>query len=301
MFYICSVKTILSIIKSLPDQKACHQYIAKQRWSDGIIECAFCDNDNAYVFKDGMTYKCRKCKKQFKATTGTIMENTKLPLINWLIAIHLITYKKGISSVQLAKSIGVTQKTAWHMAHKIRESMGEDTGKLSGTVEVDEAFIGGASRFKHKKKRIKYKPGRMWNDKTPVLGMLQRGGKVRAVVVPDVLMINIYKNVLKNVEGGSNIMGDGFRGYRALEKMYNVECIDHSRGWYVNGDCHTNTIEGFWSQLKKQLKSTHHFVSPKHLQKYLNEVVFKYNYRNFNHQEQMECLIKNMIRLKQSA
>lgn len=296
------MKTIRLLIQQLPDNKSVHQYLAKQRWADGVIDCTHCGNETVYVFKNGMTYKCKACRKQFSATTGTVMENTKLPLVDWILAMYLLAHKKGISSIQLAKDLGITQKSAWKMLHKIRESMVEaNPHKLSGTVEIDEAFIGGASRFKHKKKRIKYKPGRMWNDKTPVLGIIQRGGSVRAMVVPDVLMINIYKHVLKNVEGGSDIMGDGFAGYRSLEKFYNVQCVDHSAGWFVDGDCHTNTIEGFWSQLKKQLKATHHFVSPKHLQKYLNEACFKYNNRNLDMQCQIEKIINNMMLLKKSA
>lgn len=296
------MKTIRLLIKELPDIKAAHQYLAKQRWAEGIIDCAHCGKEDIYIFKNGITYKCKSCKKQFTSVSGTAMQNTKLPLIDWILAIHLITHKKGISSVQLAKDLGITQKSAWRMLHKIRENMLENNPeKFTGTVEIDEAFIGGAARFKHKKKRIKYKPGRLWNDKTPVLGIIQRGGGVRAMVVPDVLMINIYKHVLKNVTGGSNIMGDGFAGYRSLECMYDVKCVDHSKGWYANGDCHTNTIEGFWSQLKKQLKSTHHWVSPKHLQKYLNEACFKYNNRKLDSECQIKQIISNMMPLRISA
>lgn len=291
--------TIKQLINLFRDNKTCHQLLASKRWADGVIICAHCKHEESYVYKDGITYKCKKCRKQFTAVTGTFMANTKLPLSDWLLAMYLILHKKGISSIQLGKDLGVTQKTAWHMLHKIRITMGNDSiEKLSGVIEIDEAFIGGSSRFKHKKKRIKYKPGRMWNDKTPVLGILQRGGKVRVMVVPDVLMINIYKNVLKNVEGGSKIMGDGFAGYRSLEKFYDVECVDHSKGWFVDGNCHTNTIEGYWSQLKKGLKSTYHQIKPTHTQKYLNEFAFKYNYRNLDSQQQIECIITNMYHPK---
>lgn len=304
--------TLRELINAIPDNKTAHQYLAGERWHNGVIECAYCDSDEAYVYKDGITYKCKKCRKQFRATTGTMMENTKLPLIDWLIAIHLLTHKKGISSIQLAKDIGVTQKTAWIMAHKIRTHMaGNPDEMLEGTVEMDEAFVGGKSAFKHKNKRMKYNPGRSWSDKVPVFGLIQRNhvnsrgdiipSRVKAFVMGNVEMLTITKAVRQNVKIGSNLMGDGFMAYRVLEKQYNLKSVDHSKGWYVDGNCHTNTIEGFWSQMKKQLKSTHHFVSPKHLQKYVDECAFKYNFRNLDVQEQVECLIRNMYPVRKSA
>lgn len=305
-------KSIRELTTLIPDNKAAQLYLAKQRWSDGVIECAYCDSTEAYVYKDGVTYKCKKCRRQFRATTGTMMDNTKIALTDWLIAIHLITHKKGISSVQLGKSLGVTQKTAWNMAHKIRAHMASNPDEmLEGTVEMDEAFIGGKSAFKHKKKRMKYNPGRSWSDKVPVFGLIQRNevnsrgdimpSKVKAFVMGNVEMLTITKAVRQHVKIGSNLMGDGFTAYRVLEKQYKLECVDHGKGWYVSGKCHTNTIEGFWSQMKKQLKSTHHFVSKKHLQKYVDEIVFKYNNRNLDSQEQIECLIRNMYNLNKMS
>lgn len=175
---------------------------------------------------------------------------------------------------------------------------------LSGTVEMDEAFIGGKSQFKHKKKRMRYKPGRSWSDKVPVFGLVQRNStdiygrfipsRIKAFVMGNVEMLTITKAVRQHVEIGSNLMGDGFTAYRVLEKQYKLKCVDHGSGWYVDGDCHTNTIEGFWSQLKKGLKGVYHQVSKKHLQKYVDEFVFKYNNRNLDTQEQIECIIRNM-------
>lgn len=239
--------------------------------------------------------------KNNTATTGTILEATKLPLVNWFMAIYLIMHKRGISSVQLSKDIGVTQKTAWFMLQRLRTVFdNEPEEMLEGVVEVDESFIGGKARFKHKDKRVKYNPGRGWSDKTPVYGMLQRGGKVKAMVIPDVLMVTIRRKTLENVKGGSDIMGDGFNGYRALHKFYNVQCVDHGKGIYGDGgEVHSNGIENFWSQMKRSIGGIYVSVSRKHLNKYVQESTFRYNYRHLGIQAQMNIIIDNMnCRLK---
>jgi transposase-like protein len=320
MFQDKQFKTILDLIKVFPDERTCHQYLASQKWDNGVIECPHCEHDRAYVFKDGIRYKCKSCKIQFTAKTNTFMEASNLPTIKWLMGMYLVLHKKGISSIQLGKDVGVTQKTGWFMLQRIRNAFGnEETDKLSGVVEIDETFVGGKARFKHKKKRPKYNPGRGWKDKTPVLGMLEREeykivarphkvikGKVvyekiitkpselKASVISDVLMLTIKKAVLNCIEGGSTVYGDGFNGYRALHKFYEVKCVDHGKGHYVDGDCHTNTIEGAWSQFKRSIYGTYIQVSRKHLNKYVNEFVFRYNCRNLTAQQQIEGVIKNM-------
>ena len=228
------------------------------------------------------------------------MEASKMSTIKWFVALYLFLHKKGISSIQLAKDVGCTQKTAWFMLQRMRLALGnEKEEQLHGVVEIDETFVGGKSRFKHKNKRIKYNPGRGWRDKTPVLGMLQRGGKVKALVIPDVLMLTITKAVRHHIEKDSLICGDGFNGYRALEKDYFLCSVDHGRGHYVDGEVHTNTIEGFWSQFKKGITGIYHKTTPKHLQGYVNEFAFRYNYRDLGAQQQIDCVINNMeCRLK---
>jgi len=290
-------KTIIDVVLRFPTEKSCHQYLASRRWSDGVISCphAGCNSEQAYVFTDGIRYKCKCCKKIFTAKTGTMMEASKIPTLKWFMAIYLTLHKKGISSIQLGKDIGVTQKTAWFILSRLRVVLGNEAVELmDGVIEVDETFVGGAARFKHKKKRIKYQPGRGWNDKTPVLGILQRGGKMRAMVIPDVLMLTLKKAIYPRVKGGSVLMTDGYMSYRPLALAYDMKSVDHGRGHYVDGDIHTNTIEGAWSQFKKTLKATYHKTTRKHLQKYVDEFVFRYNYRNLNAQQQIECVIKNM-------
>jgi len=260
-------KTVIDLVLRFPTEKSCHDYLASRRWN-GYMECPYsdCNGDEAYVFKNGMTYKCKCCKRNYNAKTGTIFEASKLDMIKWFMAIYLFMHKKGISSIQLSKDIGVTQKTAWFMLQRIRKAMGnEEQEQLEGVVEIDETFVGGKSRFKHKDKRPKYNPGRGWSDKTPIMGMLQRGGKMRAMVIPNVLMITIKKVMYEHVKGGTDVMGDGFTGYRCLEKVYNIQYCDHGKGIYGIGDIHTNTLEGAWSQFKKGMNGTYHHATRKHL------------------------------------
>jgi transposase-like protein len=297
-------KTLIELVRKFPDEKSCHQYLAAQRWHTGEIICPHdgCGHNQCYVFTDGIRYKCKKCKTQFTAKTKTFMEGSKLGTIKWILSMYLNLHKKGISSIQLSKDIGVTQKTAWFVLQRLRLAYGKDQSeseKLDGVVEIDETFVGGKAQFKHKNKRIKYLPGRGWSDKTPVLGMLQRGGNVKALVIPNVLMLTLKKAIYPRVKGGSELMTDGFAAYRPLGLAYNMKAVDHGRGHYAHGEIHTNSIEGFWSQFKKGIKSTYHKTTRKHLQKYVDEFVFKYNKRNFGMQEQIECVISNMVcRLK---
>ncbi|WP_259071929.1 IS1595 family transposase [Mucilaginibacter sp. X4EP1] len=304
MFANTEFKTIIDVVTRFPTEKACHQYLASRRWSDGLMVCPHndCGHEQAYVYKDGIRYKCKKCKLVYTAKTGTFMEASKLPTIKWFLSIYLFMHKKGISSIQLSKDIGCQQKTAWFILCRLRLALGNETKEqLDGVVEIDETFVGGAARFKHRNKRPKYlkEQGRDLPDKTPVMGFLQRGGKLRAMVLPNVTSDVLYHAVRKNIKEKSTVMTDGYRGYSGFDYLYDCKSIDHGKGFYGDGEIHTNTIEGFWSQFKKGIKGVYHKTTPKHLQKYVDEFVFRYNYRTLAVQPQFDCVIANMkCRLK---
>jgi transposase-like protein len=298
-------KSILELTKVFPDERSAHEYLAAQRWSDGVIECPHCEHDRAYVFKDGIRYKCCKCKKKFTAKTGTIMEASNLPSIKWIFAIYLVTHKKGISSVQLAKDLSVTQRTAWFLLHRIRTAFGNEPDKkelLDGTIELDETFVGGKNKNRHYSKRVKYREetGRTYPDKTPVFGMYCRETKsIRAFVLSKTQLKHINRAITYNINFSATLMTDDWIGYRGIDAIYKRHYIEHSKWTYVDGDITTNRIENFWSHLKRGLHGTYIHVTPKHLNKYVQEFVFRFNYRNLDASEQFECVVKNMrCRLK---
>ncbi|GAA4095957.1 IS1595 family transposase [Mucilaginibacter panaciglaebae] len=293
-------KSILDLVKVFPDERSAHEYLAGQRWSDGVIECPHCEHDKAYVFRDGIRYECCSCKKQFTAKTGTVMEASKLPTIKWIFAMYLILHKKGISSVQLAKDIHVTQKTAWFILHRIRTAFGHDAEKrnLTGEVEIDECFIGAKNKNRHYSKRMKYKEltGRTFPDKTTVFGMYERDTRtVRAMVVSRKEFRSLGRIITYNIQPGATLMTDDWNGYNgAIDKIYTRYSIDHSKWKYVDGEITTNRMENFWSHFKRGLHGTYIRVTPKHLNKYVKEFEFRFNNRNLGEQQQINAIIKRM-------
>lgn len=212
---------------------------------------------------------------------GTIFENTKLDFQKWLLAITLIlNAKKGISSRQLARDLEVTKDTAWRMQMQIRKAMIEHSPLFEGIVEADETYIGGKNKNRHKDKKTKGGQGRNTTDKTPVFGILQRGGKVIAKKVPDVKGRTLKSIINAYVAKGTTIMTDEWGAYNGLCFKFNHNIVNHGSNEFVNGDCHTNTLEGFWSLLKRGIVGQYHKVSEKHLEKYVNEFCYRYNNRD---------------------
>ncbi|RNL50166.1 IS1595 family transposase [Pedobacter jejuensis] len=310
-------KTIIDLVKVFPDERACHQYLAGQRWDTGEIICPHdgCGHNQSYVFSDGIRYKCKKCQTLFTAKTNTFMEGSKLSTIKWMLAMYLVMHKKGISSVQLAKDVGVTQKTAWFMLQRVRWALGnEDEDMLSGDVVSDETFVGGKNKNRHRDKKVEQSQGRSFKDKTPVLGLMQtneyelvdgeriitKHSKVKCFVVKDTKAKSIQPLVKANVKAGSNFTSDEWHAYRGLNSDYNHQVVDHGKGQYMNDLGYTsNAIEGFWGQCKRSIIGIYVKPTRKHLQKYFNEFSFRHNYRNLAIQEQIETIIGNMVcRLK---
>lgn len=286
-------KTIFDLVKAFPDEKSCHQYIAGIRWQ-GYMCCPRkdCDGDECYIFSDGIRYKCKKCKVQYTARTGTIFEGSNIPLVKWFLAMYLITHKRGISSVQLSKDLGVTQKTGWFVLQRLRKVLGnEKIEKLQGIVELDESYVGGKNKNRHRDKKATYGRGRSFQDKTPVFGMLERNGKVLAVALPSSARKFIKPLIYQCIHVGTTLMTDEFNVYKGLHHDYYREQVNHGKGQYTKDNCWTNGLENFWSQLKRGIIGIYVQVSKKHLNKYLHEFVFRYNYRHLSVQEQINTML----------
>jgi transposase-like protein len=285
--------SILQLLNVFPDQKACLAHLESIRWSEGVVS-PFDGSSKVYKCKNGK-YRCVTSKKYFNVLTGTMFENTKIPLQKWFVAMWFITsHKKGISSVQLSKDINVTQKTAWFLAHKIRNCFGlsESSEKLSGTVELDETFVGGKNKNRHADKKVKGSQGRSFKDKTPILGMLCRETRtVRLFIVENTKKDQIQPIIRAQIEKGSLLMTDEWHAYRGLNSEYEHNFVNHAAGQYSDGDVTTNSIEGFWSGLKRGIFGIYHKVSKKHLKKYADEFAFRYNTRDESEQNRFNFVI----------
>lgn len=269
----------------------CHNFLVGMRWPNGV-RCAHCESENVGKLvvtktKSGFrrVWNCKNCKSQFTAKVGTIFQDSPLPLEKWLPAVWMIcNAKNGVSSCEIARSLDVTQKTAWFMLHRIRVAMRDGGFQLKGEVEADETFVGGKAINKRASKRSKNIAGPV--DMVPVLGMLQRSeetgaSKIVAEVVPSRKKQDLQKHVRATVEKGSSVYTDALLSYHGLSDAYMHGVVDHAVE-YVNGRVHTNGLENFWSLLKRTLKGTYVQVSPDHLFRYLDEQVTRFNERKDN-------------------
>jgi transposase-like protein len=274
-------KTLLEAIQYFSDLDVATEYFAKARWPEAPV-CPACGvmDEKHYYLKTRRVWKCRGCKKQFSAKVGTVFEDSPIGLDKWLPAMWMVVNcKNGISSYELARNLGVTQKTAWFMSHRIRLAMQTGTfEKLSGQVEADETFIGGKARNMHKSKREQKISGRGASGKVAVMGLLERHGEVRTKVVPDTKSRTLQVEVKENVEPGSEVHTDALRSYRGLDSEYIHNVVDHAEK-YVDGHVHTNGLENFWSLLKRGIKGTYVSVEPYHLFRYLDKQAFRFNER----------------------
>ena len=267
--------------RDFPDDDACLEWLFKQRWPDGV-RCEKCQKVTPhYRIRTRPVYSCEFCGSHVYPMAGTIFEDTKFDHLKlWFKAVAYMSVTRcGISSRQLSRDIGVTVKTGYRMWRQIRSILCEDA-KLTGTVEVDETYIGGKADNMHASKRARL-GGRGTAGKAPIFGAVERGGKLVAKTVPNTDGLTLIPEVVKHVEAGTTVYTDEMGAYKHLaEYGYNHEIITHSANVYVNGNIHTNTIEGFWSQLKRSINGTYHHVTAKHLQEYVDEYSFRYSHRN---------------------
>lgn len=263
------------------------KYLAEKRWPNGV-ECPYCGTKEPMFLSTRRIWKCRAtdCRKQFSVKIGTILNESPIPLEKWLTAMWLVANcRNGISSCEVARDLGLTQKSAWFMLHRIRESMQDKSStKLSGNVEVDESFIGGKARNMHKSRRERAITGTGGTDKAIALGMVERGGRVRTFAVPTRRKHELHRHVRENVQAGSALFSDSLQSYSGLSSEYRHAVVDHAVE-YANGNVHTNTMENFWSLVKRQLHGTYISVEPFHLFRYLDEQSFRYNGRKMTDAE----------------
>lgn len=289
---------LLNLLTYFKDEQVCREYLETIRWNSQL-KCAYkdCGHDKVFKYTNGKVYKCAKCQHQYSVRVGTIFEDSKIPLQKWFAAIYLITsHKKGISSLQLHRDLGVTQKTAWFLLHRVRTSLGLNTctEKFTEPCEADETFIGGNEKNKHKSKQTKGTQGRSMKTKSAVAGIIERGGELRAKQVPDTTGFNLKSFICKNISFGATIHTDEWWGYNGLAAAFKHGIIKHKEGQYVNGESHTNTLEGFWSLLKRGVVGIYHSMSDKHLQKYIDEFVFRYNTRNHSESARFNVMLNNI-------
>jgi len=298
-------KTLIEAVRYFADLDICHTYMANLKWPDGVVRCPECGNDNIGIIASRRMFQCKAaaCRKQFSVKVGTIFEDSPLPLDKWFVAVWCITNaKNGISSCELARAIGITQKSAWHMLHRVRHAMHFGSfDKFTGEVESDETYVGGKSRNMHLSRRQEKIHGTGGAGKAVVHGLLERGSKaknvaskVRANVVKDTKRKTLLPTIQENVESGSHVYTDALRSYQGLQAEYVHEVIDHAKE-YVRGAVHTNGMENFWSLLKRSISGTYVSVDAPHLARYVDEQAFRFNERTRNDAGRFKTVMPGVV------
>jgi transposase-like protein len=298
-------QTLIEAIRYFADPDVSLEFVKRLRWPDGKVACPNCGRDDVRFIPTRRIWECRAKhpKRQFSVKVGTIFEDSPIPLDKWLATIWMIaSAKNGVSSYEISRAIGVTQKSAWFMLHRIRLAMQSDFfDKMGGEVEVDETFIGGVARNMHKDKRRK-----VWGNKqsgtigkTAVFGLLERHGpdghsRVKAKVMQRTRRTDLIPEIRKSVERGSNVYSDAYRSYILLREEYQHAVVDHAER-YVDGQVHTNGMENFWTLLKRSIKGTYVSVEPFHLFRYIDEQVLRFNTRKDSDGNRFARVAANII------
>lgn len=297
------VMNILEVVQRFPDQETCINHLERLRWQNKP-QCPYCKSERSTKREGTQRHQCNSCNRSYSVLVGTIFEDTKLPLTKWFLAISIIlNAKKGLSSRQLSRDLGINRNTAWYLQMRIRKAMqeGDDQDLFNGIVEIDETYLGGKKANHSKKKRQERRDSGLqitgMQDKQAVIGLLERAGRIKLQMIEKADGKNIKPIIGQTVSKEASLVTDGFGGYAGLHKEFKEhQVLNKEKEEYVRGEYHTNTLEGFWTLLKRGIYGQYHRVSTGYLQEYLNEFTFKYNHRA--NRSNFDLLVMNCLTLK---
>jgi transposase-like protein len=292
--------TFVEMLDKLPDENSCREYLENIAWN-GEPVCPHCGSKSKEHYKINVKhefkglYKCKDCRERFTVTVGTMFEGSHVPLRKWFIAMYIFnSHKKGISSLQLHRDLGVTQKTAWFMLHRIRETFSNEPDiKTDGITQADESYFGGKNKNRHESKKIKNAQGRSVKDKTPVFGLLT-DSKVNTTVVKDTKATTLKSIIKAMVQSGSIVITDEWTAYNGLSENFEHKIINHNAKEYSRDGFHTNGIENFWSLMKRGIYGIYHSASPKQLHRYCDEFEHRYNTRKINDSDRFNLSLRHI-------